>query len=70
MDLPARRRDIKVEPEEIERRRRQGPPTLRPNVTPWQALYRRTAGRLSSGACVEDAAHYRRVVDIPPRHNR
>ena len=69
VDLPARRCDMKVEPKEIERRRRQGPPPLRPSATPWQALYRSTVGPLSSGACIEDAVHYRRVADIPPRHN-
>ncbi len=61
LDLPRRRMDVLLTPEEIESRRAQlesNPPAIPPNQTPWQEIYRTYVGQLSTGACLEPAVLY------------
>lgn len=69
IDLQARRCDMLVSEEEISRRRSQGAPPGPVSTTPWQAIYRRSVGQLSQGACIEEAVAFQRVSRNTPRHN-
>ncbi|KFI07477.1 IlvD/Edd family dehydratase [Massilia sp. BSC265] len=69
VDLNAGRCDVLVSDEELEARRKDDPPAIPPNQTPWQQIYRATVGQLHTGACMELALPYRGVGHDMPRHN-
>lgn len=74
LDLGKRRLDVLLSPEEIAQRRAElerRPPPIPPSQTPWQEIYRSMVGQLSTGACLEPATLYLRVVETygPPRRN-
>jgi dihydroxy-acid dehydratase len=69
IDLHARRCDMLVSEEEINRRRSQAVPPIPASATPWQAIYRRSVGQLSKGGCIEEAVTFQRVSRDLPRHN-
>ncbi|HUG42780.1 MAG TPA: IlvD/Edd family dehydratase [Acidobacteriota bacterium] len=68
IDLNQRRVDVLLSEEELESRRKAELPVLN-HQTPWQELYRQTVGQLSTGACLEAATRYHRVVGNVPRHS-
>jgi dihydroxy-acid dehydratase len=69
VDLDHGRCDALVSEEEIGRRKALGLPETPPSRTPWEELYRRNVGPLETGACLDFATEYRRIVEQPPRHN-
>jgi dihydroxy-acid dehydratase len=69
VDLNAGRCDVLISSEEMDARRRDDPPAIPPNQTPWQQIYRATVGQLHTGACMELALPYRGVGHDMPRHN-
>jgi dihydroxy-acid dehydratase len=74
LDLPRRRLDLLLDPEEIARRQaelKRHPPRIPPSQTPWQEIYRSMVGQLSTGACLEPAVLHLKVVEThgPPRRN-
>ncbi|KFC61484.1 IlvD/Edd family dehydratase [Massilia sp. LC238] len=69
VDLNAGRCDVLISDAEMEARRRDDPPAIPPNQTPWQQIYRATVGQLHTGACMELALPYRGVGHDMPRHN-
>jgi xylonate dehydratase len=69
VDLNAGRCDVLISDEEMEARRKDDPPAIPPNQTPWQQIYRATVGQLHTGACMELALPYRGVGHDMPRHN-
>jgi len=69
VDLNAGRCDVLISDEEMDARRRDDPPAIPPNQTPWQQIYRATVGQLHTGACMELALPYRGVGHDMPRHN-
>ncbi|HKY95313.1 MAG TPA: IlvD/Edd family dehydratase [Kiloniellales bacterium] len=69
LDLPNRRLDLLVDEAELQRRRAAWRPPALQNQTPWQELYRRHVGQLSTGACLDFATTYRRVGEQLPRNN-
>ncbi len=62
VDLRKRRADVLISDEEIEERRRDLPPLVLDNQTPWQEIYRSTVGQLDSGGCMELALKYQDLV--------
>jgi dihydroxy-acid dehydratase len=69
LDLPNRRLDLLVDEAELARRRAAWKPPSLDNQTPWQELYRRHVGQLSTGACLDFATAYQRVGEQIPRNN-
>jgi dihydroxy-acid dehydratase len=69
VDLNTGRCDVLISDEELEARRKDAPPSIPPNQTPWQQIYRATVGQLHTGACMELALPYRGVGHDMPRHN-
>ena len=69
IDLDARRCDMLVPDEEIERRKKEGVPPYPESRTPWQELYRASVGQLDGGGVLEAALKYRGVASETPRHN-
>ncbi|MCS0580008.1 dihydroxy-acid dehydratase family protein [Massilia pinisoli] len=69
VDLNTGRCDVKISDAELEARRKDAPPAIPPNQTPWQQIYRATVGQLHTGACMELALPYRGVGHDMPRHN-
>ncbi len=69
VDLNAGRCDVLISDAEMEARRKDDPPAIPPNQTPWQQIYRATVGQLHTGACMELALPYRGVGHDMPRHN-
>jgi len=69
VDLNAGRCDVLIPDEELAARRKDDPPAIPPNQTPWQQIYRATVGQLHTGACMELALPYRGVGHDMPRHN-
>ena len=74
LDLNNGRLDVLIPAEEIERRReevRRNPRKLPPSQTPWQEIYRANVGELATGACLEPAVLYLKVVETYglPRRN-
>src|SRR5215472_4699988 len=62
VDLKKGRADVLISDEEIEERRRDLPPLVLDNQTPWQEIYRSTVGQLDSGGCMELALKYQDLV--------
>jgi xylonate dehydratase len=69
IDLDAGRCDMLVPEEEIERRKKEGPPPVPESRTPWQEIYRASVGQLDGGGVLEAALKYRDVASKTPRHN-
>ena len=71
VDLRTRRVDVLLEPEELERRRSAWQPPVLLDQTPWQEIYRKMVGQLSTGGCLEAATLYLDVVAQRgnPRHS-
>jgi dihydroxy-acid dehydratase len=69
VDLNTGRCDVLISDEELASRRKDTPPEIPPNQTPWQQIYRATVGQLHTGACMELALPYRGVGHDMPRHN-
>ncbi len=69
IDLNNARCDMLVDPEEIERRKKDGIPPVPESATPWQELYRATVSQLDQGGVMEMALKYRGVAAKTPRHN-
>jgi len=69
IDLKEFRCDMLVSPEEIERRKADGIPSVPESATPWQELYRATTSQLDRGGVMEMALKYRGVARKTPRHN-
>jgi xylonate dehydratase len=69
IDLDAGRCDMLVPEEEIERRKKEGPPPIPESRTPWQEIYRASVGQLDGGGVLEAALKYRDVASKTPRHN-
>ncbi|MBP1851581.1 IlvD/Edd family dehydratase [Rhizobium halophytocola] len=69
IDFNQGRCDMLVDDGEIERRRADGLPPMRPSATPWQKLYRQTVTQLADGATIRDAEQFRQIAKTPPRHN-
>ena len=69
VDLKARRVDVQLPEEEIERRRRELKVAPITNDSPWQEFYRAHVGQLSTGACLDFAVPYRNLTKIIPRHS-
>jgi xylonate dehydratase len=69
IDLGAGRCDMLVPDEEIERRKKEGPPPVPESRTPWQEIYRSSVGQLDGGGVLEAALKYRSVASKTPRHN-
>ncbi|MGP1393927.1 MAG: IlvD/Edd family dehydratase [Inquilinaceae bacterium] len=71
VDLNERRVDMLVPDDEIARRRKAFKPPELVNQTPWQEMYRRTVGQLSTGACMEPATLFMDLARTKgvPRHS-
>jgi dihydroxy-acid dehydratase len=74
LDLPGRKLDVLIPPEEIARRQaelKRHPPKIPPSQTPWQEIYRNSVGQLSTGACLEPAVLHLKIVETygTPRRN-
>jgi dihydroxy-acid dehydratase len=74
LDMTKGRLDVLVSSEELAQRRAEHdtkPPALPASQTPWQEIYRSTVGQLSTGACLEPATLYLKVVEShgTPRRN-
>jgi len=69
IDLEKGRCDALVPEEEIARRRKQALPPVPASESPWQELFRATAGQLDQGAVMEPAVKYRGISAKTPRHN-
>jgi dihydroxy-acid dehydratase len=69
VDLNTGRCDVLIPDEELEARRKDAPPGIPKDQTPWQQIYRATVGQLHTGACMELALPYRGVGHDMPRHN-
>ena len=66
IDLAARRVDVLLDEEEIERRRAEvqgAAPELAPeSQTPWQEIQRGLVGQFDRGAVLENAVKYQRIA--------
>ena len=69
VDLNTGRCDVLLDDAELAARRKDAPPPIPPNQTPWQEIYRSTVGQLHTGGVMELALKYRGVADDMPRHN-
>ena len=74
LDMNNSRLDVLISTEEMAARRKAyeaNPPELPPSQTPWQEIYRSMVGQLATGACLEPATLYLKVVETygTPRRN-
>ena len=69
VDLNTGSCNVLITDEELEARRKDAPPPIPGNQTPWQQIYRATVGQLHTGAVMEMALQYRDVGHDMPRHN-
>jgi dihydroxy-acid dehydratase len=69
VDLNMGRCDVLLSDAELAERRKDVPPPVPGNQTPWQEIYRATVGQLHTGAVMETALKYRDVGHDMPRHN-
>ena len=58
-----------VAPDEIENRKKDGPPKYPEHQTPWQEIYRNHVGHMSDGGVLENAVAYQKVKNSLPRDN-
>ncbi len=63
VDLNSRRVDILLDPEELEKRRKDTPLPELVNHTPWQEIYRNMVGQLETGGCLEPAVLYLNILE-------
>jgi dihydroxyacid dehydratase/phosphogluconate dehydratase len=71
IDLKTRKVDMLIPEAELAARRAAWRPPELLNQTPWQEIYRKMVGQLSTGACLEPATLYLRVLETrgPLRHS-
>jgi len=71
VDLNARSVNVLLSEEELALRRETATFVMPPSQTPWQELYRKTVGQLSTGGCLEPATLYVKVIEQHgnPRHS-
>jgi len=74
LDMTKGRLDILIPEDEIARRRaamKHAPSKIPASQTPWQEIYRSMVGHLSTGACLEPATLYVKIVETKglPRRN-
>ena len=74
LDMTRKRLDVLIDESEMAQRREElarQPSRIPPSQTPWQELYRAQVGQLATGACLEPATLYLRVVEThgTPRRN-
>ncbi|MGF6574299.1 dihydroxy-acid dehydratase [Paraburkholderia fungorum] len=71
VDLNSRSVNVLVDEDELARRRETATFEIPPAQTPWQELYRKTVGQLSTGGCLEPATLYLKVIAERgnPRHS-
>ena len=58
-----------VDQDEIENRKKDGPPKYPDHQTPWQEIYRNHVGHMSDGGVLENAVTYQKVKNSLPRDN-
>jgi dihydroxy-acid dehydratase len=58
-----------VDQDEIENRKKDGPPKYPEHQTPWQEIYRNHVGHMSDGGVLENAVTYQKVKNSLPRDN-
>ena len=58
-----------VASDEIENRKKDGPPKYPEHQTPWQEIYRNHVGHMSDGGVLEKAVNYQKVKKSLPRDN-
>ncbi|SAI66341.1 dihydroxy-acid dehydratase [Bordetella ansorpii] len=71
VDLNQRSVTVRVDEDELKRRAATMRTVAPESQTPWQEIYRTMVGQLSTGACLEPATLYLRVVETrgDPRHS-
>jgi dihydroxy-acid dehydratase len=71
VDLNARKVDVLIDADELERRRETAMFSVPQSQTPWQEIYRQFVGQLSTGGCLEPATLYLNVIETRgnPRHS-
>jgi len=71
VDLKTRRVDVLIDASELEKRRAAWRPPELVHQTPWQEIYRKMVGQLSTGGCLEPATLYLDIVRTRgnPRHS-
>ena len=69
IDLNKFTADMIVDDQEIEQRKKNGPPKYPDHQTPWQEIYRDHVGHMSDGGVLENAVSYQKVKKSIPRDN-
>ena len=69
IDLNKFTANMLVDHDEIENRKKDGPPKYPENQTPWQEIYRNHVGHMSEGGVLENAVNYQKVKKSLPRDN-
>ena len=69
IDLNKFTANMLVDKDEIENRKKDGPPKYPENQTPWQEIYRNNVGHMSDGGVLENAVNYQKVKKSLPRDN-
>jgi dihydroxy-acid dehydratase len=71
VDIGKRAANILISDEDLARRKAAWKPNIRESQTPWQELQRKYIGQLASGACLDFAVNYQRIVETKgvPRHS-
>ena len=69
IDLNKFSANMLVDQDEIENRKKDGPPKYPENQTPWQEIYRNHVGHMSEGGVLENAVNYQKVKKSLPRDN-
>ena len=69
IDLNKFSANVLVDQDEIENRKKDGPPKYPENQTPWQEIYRNHVGHMSDGGVLENAVNYQKVKKSLPRDN-
>ena len=69
IDLNKFTANMLVDQDEIENRKKDGPPKYPENQTPWQEIYRNHVGHMSDGGVLENAVNYQKVKKSLPRDN-
>ena len=71
VDIGKRRANILIPDKELAERKAAWKPHVKESQTPWQELQRKFVGQLASGACLDFAVNYQRIVETKgvPRHS-